>query len=535
MSSNEISGEHKCCPEAWQVGGVIAVILVLRLLMIGLSPVGLSHDEAYYWDWSRNLDWGYYSKPPMIAWLIAASTSIGGSIDFFVRLPAVLLSTAGLVAVYLLARSMYDQRVAWWALLLTAAMPGSVALGFLMTIDAPLMFAWTATLYGLWRATSGNSIKRGWLGFAAVTMGLGLLSKQTMLAIYPLTLIYLLANSGTRKFFLDWSLWAWGIGSFLFLTPVFWWNARHGWPTLQHTREHFQETSIGLLDRLKDGFEFWGTQFGVYSPVTFTLIAATLLVIAFRIRRLSRAETFLMCFSLLPLIGILLLSFRQRLEPNWPAPFYVSAIILTVVTVCQGKLTWPGFRDRRILHRAFAIGALFAVITMVTPALMQWSVLRGQQIDPLIRLHGWQQLAHEIESHREIGRDGQRTPILVTAGRAETAELAFYLPDQPEVSLWRHDAVIDSQYDLWARPYPTLDEPVLILAPPGQPLPAIFNVDASAKVSAEDIEIAIGNGRSLRFTLHRYTPRDWVDLDVRHVAREPQELDARPATSKSLR
>ena len=27
-------------------------------------------DEAQYWLWSRTLDFGYFSKPPMVAWTI---------------------------------------------------------------------------------------------------------------------------------------------------------------------------------------------------------------------------------------------------------------------------------------------------------------------------------------------------------------------------------------------------------------------------------------------------------------------------------
>ena len=48
----------------------VAALFCFRLLML-LLPLDLSGDEAYYWDWGRNLDWGYYSKPPGIAWLMA--------------------------------------------------------------------------------------------------------------------------------------------------------------------------------------------------------------------------------------------------------------------------------------------------------------------------------------------------------------------------------------------------------------------------------------------------------------------------------
>nr|AIA94421.1 CAZy families GT83 protein [uncultured Maricaulis sp.] len=74
---------------------IITGILLLRCLFILLSPLDLIADESYYWDWSRRLDYGYYSKPPMIAWINWVSTSLLGSHEFAVRFPAALLGLSG--------------------------------------------------------------------------------------------------------------------------------------------------------------------------------------------------------------------------------------------------------------------------------------------------------------------------------------------------------------------------------------------------------------------------------------------------------
>ena len=57
---------------------LIGVLTVARLVTLFVTPIGLYPDEAQYWLWSRVLDWGYFSKPPMIAWLIRATTALGG-------------------------------------------------------------------------------------------------------------------------------------------------------------------------------------------------------------------------------------------------------------------------------------------------------------------------------------------------------------------------------------------------------------------------------------------------------------------------
>ena len=49
---------------------LIGVLLVARVIGLFLSPLNLHGDEAQYWAWSKDLDFGYFSKPPMIAWAI---------------------------------------------------------------------------------------------------------------------------------------------------------------------------------------------------------------------------------------------------------------------------------------------------------------------------------------------------------------------------------------------------------------------------------------------------------------------------------
>src|SRR3954453_22724835 len=72
-----------------------AVLLTLALTMARLvalfrTPLELYPDEAQYWLWSRGVAFGYYSKPPMIAWAIRAASALGGDTEVWVRLPAVL-------------------------------------------------------------------------------------------------------------------------------------------------------------------------------------------------------------------------------------------------------------------------------------------------------------------------------------------------------------------------------------------------------------------------------------------------------------
>jgi 4-amino-4-deoxy-L-arabinose transferase-like glycosyltransferase len=72
---------------------ILGGLLVLRILALLADPNSLYADETQYWLWSRSVDWGYFSKPPMIAWIIAATTSVFGDADWAVRLAAPFLHT----------------------------------------------------------------------------------------------------------------------------------------------------------------------------------------------------------------------------------------------------------------------------------------------------------------------------------------------------------------------------------------------------------------------------------------------------------
>src|SRR5712692_10263452 len=84
-------------------------------------PLDLAPDEAHYWDWSRHLDWSYYSKGPLVAYLIRAGCALTGSWSqqlvgsdmLAVRLPAVVCGSLLLVSLYVLTIQVYaDERLA---------------------------------------------------------------------------------------------------------------------------------------------------------------------------------------------------------------------------------------------------------------------------------------------------------------------------------------------------------------------------------------------------------------------------------------
>ena len=80
-----------------------------------IAPPEIGPDEAQYWRWSEKLDFGYYSKPPLIAWVIAGSTAVFGDSEWAIRFFAPVLHGIAAFFLFLLGRRAFDARIGAWA------------------------------------------------------------------------------------------------------------------------------------------------------------------------------------------------------------------------------------------------------------------------------------------------------------------------------------------------------------------------------------------------------------------------------------
>jgi 4-amino-4-deoxy-L-arabinose transferase-like glycosyltransferase len=67
---------------------VIALLTAYKLWLC--TTFDVSGDEAHYWMWSQQPDWSYYSKPPLVAYVIGLGTALFGDTEFGLRWPAAL-------------------------------------------------------------------------------------------------------------------------------------------------------------------------------------------------------------------------------------------------------------------------------------------------------------------------------------------------------------------------------------------------------------------------------------------------------------
>jgi len=273
------------------LGGIVLVRLVMLLAVV--HGADLAGDEAYYWDWGRQPDWGYYSKPPMIGWMMGVIGWLTGNAEWGIRLAALLLGMVTLLITWRLARELAGERVAGLAALLMVLTPGNAGLCLLLTIDAPLLLAWTAALWLFWRAAEQPEKLMRWL-LLGLVIGFGCLSKQMMLVFPLLMLVFAAVSPEDRGLLKRGGFWMAAILGLLFIGPVLWWNEQHGWITLEHTKHHFDVSSTPTLSKwLGRTGENIGLQALVYTPVLFIAMVAALWHGFRRFRGLSRPLRYL--------------------------------------------------------------------------------------------------------------------------------------------------------------------------------------------------------------------------------------------------
>jgi len=460
----------------WALWAVFALTLA-RLAWLSLGRADLYPDEAQYWLWSLHPALGYYSKPPLVAWLIAATTALFGEDEFAIRLSAPLLHFATSLVIYMLARRLYDARVALWSAVAYATLPGVSASAALISTDAPLLLCWGVALYAFVRAREPGG-GRWWLA-VGVAAGIGLLAKYAMVFWLMSALLFLLLFRDERRHasrFLGATALALAI-----YAPNFLWNAANGFVSYRHTSDN--AAFGGQLLHPLHFLEFFGSQFAVFGPIFF----AVLIFLALTARRtlVERRAALLAAFALPTLLIMLAESFLSRAQPNWSAPTFISAVVLVVAwLVIEGRQTW-----------IVASVALHATAAVVCFAAHDVSAALGAPLpakyDLLHRLRGWKVLGRSV-SQSLASHPGT---LLMSDDREDMAALIYYVQPHPFDALkWNGEGGIHDGFDLTAEPQRDVGRDFLLVTRSPENVERIFSRFTSVDPQRQDIVIPLGPG-----------------------------------------
>jgi 4-amino-4-deoxy-L-arabinose transferase-like glycosyltransferase len=495
-------------PCRWLAALLIGAATLGRLVWLATCcQLDLAPDEAHYWDWSRHLDWSYYSKGPGIAWLIRLSCDLFGGLStrltgtemLAVRLPAVLCGGLLLTALYLLTVQVFQREaLALVAVALGLTTPAFAAGSSLMTIDAPYTCCWGWALVFTHRAVfKGHMID--WT-CAGLTIGLGILFKYTMVVFVPSLLLFLLLTPPCWPV-----LRSRGLLLLLVLTaaccvPILVWNAEHEWVTFRH---------VGGLA----GVNAPATRIDWLGPARFVVVQASLWLVFWFVVwvramwchapwREERPGVVYLWWMSAPMIGLFFLcAFKTGGgEPNWPVTGYLSGFVLGMAWMA-GELRRAQGWYRRVSLAGLALACLAGLVLTVvihhsalvypvlkplvgTPTALQPFPMR--RLDPTLRLRGWRLLADEVDAVRRDLTHDDVEPVLAGTGWNMPGLLGFYCAGHPPVySLGLPLGDRRSQYDFW-RPNPVWDATQFS----GRTFVIVANCVLDLKPAFEHVEVA---------------------------------------------
>ena len=521
---------------AWRLGWLtpgVCRVLFLFLLAFGFfghlrylndhCPIDLSGDEAQYWEWSRNLDLSYYSKGPLVAYIIRASCAVFGDTMPAVRYPAMVLGTLTSVVTYLLARKLFrSERVALGSVLLYHVVPMFVAGSVLMTIDPPFFLCWAVATYLL--AVAVFDGKRWAWPAIGVVVGVGFLAKYAMfLWLLPMLLVLATDKAGGRRWLR--TRWPWlAVGvAVLFTTPVVVWNARHNWVSVGHVSTQTGATGAAKFS-VGNVVEFVAGQAGVVGPLALVMLVAA----AWALRRRvdgdaatpSAAPTFARECRFLAIVGVtffaitFLDAFRTKVQMNWPAPAYFTLMILTAhflgtrlsdrnrwrrwrpyfwFTVVFGLVMMPLAHDPALIHPVLGwanpkvvalreswlhAGGVRQAVAKKLPK----NGINARQFDFAAKLKGWDEFGQVVSDRLDVLGPGA---FVLCHDYQQSAELAFYARGQPKTyyaaSYYHANPGRLTQWDVWpdrdlGPASPLVGRPAVYVANSDRPIEELTNV-----------------------------------------------------------
>ncbi|WP_298740250.1 glycosyltransferase family 39 protein [uncultured Chitinophaga sp.] len=413
---------------------------LLGWLLLGLLQAGfteLMDDEAYYWVYSRHLDWGYFDHPPMIALLIKTGYAIFHN-ELGVRLVMVLLNVLTLWLTWELIPQKHNRLF----YLVMGAMGAMQIGGMLAVPDVPLIFFATLYFWVYRRFTEQQSWKNTLL--LSLSMALMFYSKYHGILLVFFTLVSTPSLLQVFKFYI-----ACIITALLYL-PHLYWQYSHGYPSIQY---HLVERNAPGY-HISYSLDYILGQLLLFGPIAGWLI----LYYAFICPIQSSFERTLKVCLIGVLAFFLFSTFKGRVEANWTVMVFTPAVILAHQAIIRRRGSWK-------LLRYLTIATL--IVVLITRVYMAWDFLPGVKIRPEIH--------HNREWAKALEDKAAGIPVVFLNSYQLASKYMFYSDGEPAYSVNSRYAR-RNQYNYWNTEEQLWGKPVMIAYQPGTELPVTDSI-----------------------------------------------------------
>jgi hypothetical protein len=438
-----------------QVFIVIAISTLIRLILASLLELG--NDEVYYWTYALYPDASHFDHPPMVGFLIQASTlNLRLADDFFLRLGPIVLAAFNTWIIFLIGAKIKDERTGLFAsLLFTSSIYCSLIAGFAIIPDAPQVFFWLLSLYLMLDFLPASIIThdhRIRFILFSICAGLAMLSKYHSAFLWIGAMGYILFYN--RKWLSDYSLYISLALSFIIITPIIYWNVKHDFISFTF---HGNRVTTAFQFRPDYFLREIGGQIAYNNPVNYVLIIIALIGLLQKKIAIDNSIRILLLTSLPLYFTFTGFSLFRSTLPHWTGPSFISLIIIAAIYWSARLHSKEGFTIPTliILPSYFLVLLLCAAVYIINYSPLQLGKRDTRNLgngDFTQDLYGWQQIGEEfkkIATREEERGTMQKNADLISYRWFPGAHEDFYMASLMHRNLYLIGELNDTHKYYW--------------------------------------------------------------------------------------
>lgn len=389
--------------------------LILNLLQAFFTD--LAHDEAYYWMYSKDLDWGYFDHPPVIALLVKFGYWLFPN-ELGVRFFTTILGTLVLFIIYQILKKELTSISLLLVLLISTLLIQTHVGGFLAIPDLPLIF-FAALFYLLYKTYLD---KDTWY----IALVLGLVGVAMLYSKYHGVLVLFFTLISNLKILRRLTFYIIPIIIVVAMLPHLMWQIENDFPTFSY--HLVGRSSAYSIDRT---LNYLVGQLLIAGP----LVGIILFYHSIKIKTGENSFLRAMKFNFYGFFGFFLLSsFKGHVEPHWTAIGFIPLIILSYYSIRTSEIAKKWLR---ILLLPSILMFLFLRVSLV----VDLNIL-PKRIPIVNEFFNWDVLSNQIKEVK-----GDRKVVFVNSFQ-HPSKYAFYSGGD-FVHVLNSIHYRQNQYDLW--------------------------------------------------------------------------------------
>lgn len=303
----------------------------------------LHADEAYYWLYSRFLDWGYFDHPPMVALFIRFGDSIMHN-ELGLRILTITVSTASIYILWLILKR-YNASAKLFIIVI-ACMFMCHMYGFTTTPDSPLFFFAVVFYYFYQKYIEQDA----WL----LAIILGVVVACLLYSKYHAVLLIGFTVLSNIKLLKRPSFWLIVVLAGILFIPHILWQVHHNFPSLNY---HLSERSA----------DKYHPEFTYLYPLGQILMAGPIIgwYLFYKGFTTKITDTFIRCLMVNSIgtpIFFLISSFRGEVQPQWTYIAFAPLILLIIINFAQNPVLPKWFFKVAYINIAIILCVRFALI-----------------------------------------------------------------------------------------------------------------------------------------------------------------------------